>query len=382
MSLINLLWFGGMIPRAGEQHMPPPHASEAENTNLYSGELRPLHKPSLAHRFAAPGDDDFITFPPIDPSLPPGETPGERPPTGPGDCIEPYFTVEPRNEAGIIGRPTTFSAEINQDADQPVFFQWYRNGAYIPGATGKSLTITVTAENFQDFYQIVARNDCGAAVSKRVQVDLNAPDQCKDYECFAMEEAVIGIQGYGMWPLLDGNSEPVVPDVWEHRQLATYWVGLEEQEVTIQSDSRGNNWGNVTQINRTTVDPTKKDLNLCEGPFVATNREGDSDEFDYTPRPKWNGNLPNVVMAVAARGFSTDGAGEPTNYLFRGILDFHFWGQLSIIDSGVGFDIRVGQRDRGQGLEDYIVFNHTAASQWRFYMPAGTLVGNGDKRDP
>jgi hypothetical protein len=63
MAVISLKWFGGMIPRAGEQHLPPPHATEAENCNLYSGELRPLNKPALAHRFWSP--TEFDIFPPI-----------------------------------------------------------------------------------------------------------------------------------------------------------------------------------------------------------------------------------------------------------------------------------------------------------------------------
>jgi hypothetical protein len=63
MAVISLKWFGGMIPRAGEQHLPPPHATEAENCSLYSGELRPLKKPALAHRFWSPTEADI--FPPI-----------------------------------------------------------------------------------------------------------------------------------------------------------------------------------------------------------------------------------------------------------------------------------------------------------------------------
>jgi hypothetical protein len=67
MAVISLKWFGGMIPRAGERHLPPPHATEAENCNLYSGELRPLKKPALAHRFWQPlvVVDDPIVLPPI-----------------------------------------------------------------------------------------------------------------------------------------------------------------------------------------------------------------------------------------------------------------------------------------------------------------------------
>ena len=63
MSSIIMEWFGGMIPRLGEEHLaqiggePNVFAVDAENTNLYSGELRPLVRPSLAHTFCSPGDD-------------------------------------------------------------------------------------------------------------------------------------------------------------------------------------------------------------------------------------------------------------------------------------------------------------------------------------
>ena len=61
MAVISLKWFGGMIPRAGEQPLPPPYATEAENCNLYSGELRPLNKPALAHVFWSPTETDLLT---------------------------------------------------------------------------------------------------------------------------------------------------------------------------------------------------------------------------------------------------------------------------------------------------------------------------------
>ena len=78
MSKLFLKWFGGMRPRMGDQHLTERrlqetgifrspqqnpdfevntgvHATEAENCNLYSGELRPLKKPALAQVLQAGG---------------------------------------------------------------------------------------------------------------------------------------------------------------------------------------------------------------------------------------------------------------------------------------------------------------------------------------
>jgi hypothetical protein len=93
MVALVLKVFGGMVPRRGEQHLDQINATDAENTLLYSGELRPLHRPALVHRFPKPGDTKFyapleppsngppVIVDPPDPTVPP--TP-EPPPTTPG----------------------------------------------------------------------------------------------------------------------------------------------------------------------------------------------------------------------------------------------------------------------------------------------------------
>ena len=104
MSKIFLKWFGGMRPRMGDQHLSRRRltetgifaqpvqntdnemlseipATEAENCNLYSGELRPLRQPALAHRFCKPTDDCWRQPIPDDPSVPPVEPPE------PPDCV-------------------------------------------------------------------------------------------------------------------------------------------------------------------------------------------------------------------------------------------------------------------------------------------------------
>lgn len=76
MASVVLRVFGGMVPRRGEQHLEVVSATEAENTRLYSGELRPLIKPALAHTFAEPSDPEFNAPDPDPDPEPPVETPG------------------------------------------------------------------------------------------------------------------------------------------------------------------------------------------------------------------------------------------------------------------------------------------------------------------
>ena len=54
MTSIVIYEFGGMIPRSGDEFLPPDKASDAANCILLSGELRPLHKPSLLNQFYPP----------------------------------------------------------------------------------------------------------------------------------------------------------------------------------------------------------------------------------------------------------------------------------------------------------------------------------------
>jgi hypothetical protein len=51
---IKLRGFGGMNPRRGDQRLPDNMASDAKNCLLLSGELRPLHSPSLMNDFYPP----------------------------------------------------------------------------------------------------------------------------------------------------------------------------------------------------------------------------------------------------------------------------------------------------------------------------------------
>ena len=54
MTSIVIHEFGGMVPRSGDEFLPNEAASDAENCILLSGELRPLHAPTLLNNFYPP----------------------------------------------------------------------------------------------------------------------------------------------------------------------------------------------------------------------------------------------------------------------------------------------------------------------------------------
>lgn len=151
MALISLKWFGGMIPRRGEQHLPPYSATEAQNTDLYSGELRPLIKASLSHQFERPTSDDFV------------EEPGTpEPPPPPAGCIAIAITSQPTPPLTLeVGDLITLSFTTNADATPPVQYQWYKNGVAVPGAVSTTYTATAEVEDSYARFQATAINPCG-----------------------------------------------------------------------------------------------------------------------------------------------------------------------------------------------------------------------------
>lgn len=186
MSRISLKWFGGMIPRRGEQHLPVPHATEAENCNLYSGELRPLRQPSLTHQFCRPEEECFRSPLPPDPSIPPPE-----PPIEPPQCVPvQILSQSPALSLGDVFVDTEFtlSVTVNTDATEPVEYQWFKNGIAIPSAVDQTYTFTATEADSFAFWTVFVQNPCGEELSEPWHIGaVTVPPTCEDYECDALE---------------------------------------------------------------------------------------------------------------------------------------------------------------------------------------------------
>lgn len=245
--MIFLKWFGGMIPRLGEQHLkaqriretgyfkspgsiprPPEveegmYATDAQNTDLYSGELRPMVVPSLAHTFTQPTAEDFIE----EPETPP---PPEPPPSG---CIPVTITTHPTAPATLAdGALLTLTAETNSDATPPVQYQWYKNGVAVPGAVGPTYTEVVGVEDSYARFQLVVQNPCGGGdgdgdISNEIllpEVEIDLPE-CQPYACDAfgaglLQDAAVVVPadtpyynfGSGNWPYYYKANSTKAPD--------------------------------------------------------------------------------------------------------------------------------------------------------------------------
>src|SRR5688500_18247691 len=76
----------------------------------------------------------------------------------------PQVTTHPQNQSAAIGDPVTFS--VVASGNQPLGYQWQRNGANIPGANAASYTINsvVSGDNGARF-RVVVSNSAGSVTS-------------------------------------------------------------------------------------------------------------------------------------------------------------------------------------------------------------------------
>ncbi|SIO66710.1 Glucose/arabinose dehydrogenase, beta-propeller fold [Singulisphaera sp. GP187] len=92
------------------------------------------------------------------------------PPTGQA----PAVTRDPTSVSAPLGGSATFSVAASGTA--PLTYQWQRNGANIPGATGASYTIaTVSAGDLGASYRAVVINAFGSAVSQPAVLTADSP---------------------------------------------------------------------------------------------------------------------------------------------------------------------------------------------------------------
>lgn len=75
--------------------------------------------------------------------------------------------------AGCAGSPVTFEAGVS--GSPPFSHQWRKDGAPIPGATGTSLTIPVTAVSDAGSYDVVVTNPCGVAIGDVFALAIDEP---------------------------------------------------------------------------------------------------------------------------------------------------------------------------------------------------------------
>ena len=77
--------------------------------------------------------------------------------------VSPAITNQPQSQNIGCGSNVTFT--VGSTGTQPIGYQWYRNAAVIPGATGASLTLTAVLPAAAASYTVLASNAFGAILS-------------------------------------------------------------------------------------------------------------------------------------------------------------------------------------------------------------------------
>src|SRR6185503_9621736 len=86
--------------------------------------------------------------------------------------VAPVFTSQPASQVAVTGTTATFTAAAAGTA--PIFFQWNKGGAPIPGATSTTLTITNVQSTNSGSYTITASNSVGSVVSSSAVLTVTA----------------------------------------------------------------------------------------------------------------------------------------------------------------------------------------------------------------
>ena len=84
----------------------------------------------------------------------------------------PSITQGPQNTAACLSSSAVFSAAASGMA---VSYQWYRNGAVIPGANAPSYSIASVTSQSAGMYHVVATNACGSDTSAAAQLVVLTP---------------------------------------------------------------------------------------------------------------------------------------------------------------------------------------------------------------
>jgi len=284
MAFISLKWFAGMVPRRGNQHLNAPHATEAENCNLYSGELRPLHKPALAHRFCRPEDDCWRQPFPDDPSVPPVEPPE------PPNCIPVAANGflewnSPVPDPVLPGTEISATQYVNADATAPVQYQWFKNNIAIPGQVGPTLFYTVMEGDDYSAFTVLVQNPCRTFLSNPITIGA-VGFFCQEYECDSLANVILATNPDYYYPMnIQSDLDNYSTDPFPIKDYAGYGnhlksQGLGEAPVDIPSD-----WEGANCSGRMTGGPLNSTMSLetDQGDTINGNNSGSSFSAFFQP---------------------------------------------------------------------------------------------------
>jgi hypothetical protein len=150
--------------------------------DIFVAKFRDNGTPVWAKRIGSPGNDDEValSFTPVGDLLVTGTVRGGTSIDGTfleginqsdafiakfhSEGIPPRFTIDPQDRVISAGMTFTLTAELAIN-DPSVRFQWWFNGATLPGRTNQTLTITNSQFTNAGSYYLVATNDAGPVTS-------------------------------------------------------------------------------------------------------------------------------------------------------------------------------------------------------------------------
>lgn len=223
-------------------------------------------------------------------------TPGDHP---------PQFIRQPANVALVAG--AELSLEPFVSGSLPMTFQWYFQGAPLAGATQAVLRVSSVFTNHIGAYQLVARNNFGAATSATAQVTvtldplavaLNTPHLLWETTPFAPWEAQNIVTHDGMAaaqspPLFDNEASALSTTV-EGPGLISFWWKVSSDgdalNFTINNVEQDFIYGEVEWEKRTfAVPPGRAVLEwayLKDAAGSAGDDAGYLDEVLFIPAPR------------------------------------------------------------------------------------------------
>jgi len=86
----------------------------------------------------------------------------------------PEILVQPVSQMVFAGQPTSFSVSVTGGA--PYTYQWKHNGADIPGATKRTLTLPSAFHSDAGSYAVAVNNSVGPAISSQVATLTVSPE--------------------------------------------------------------------------------------------------------------------------------------------------------------------------------------------------------------
>ena len=85
----------------------------------------------------------------------------------------PSISTQPHDQSAAVGSSVTFSVQAS--GSQPLKYQWFHNGAAVPGGTNSTLTLSSAALTDVGTYSVSVENAVGSAKSTGARLVVNSP---------------------------------------------------------------------------------------------------------------------------------------------------------------------------------------------------------------